>query len=297
MKPLCVELYCGSFGWSKSWLDLGGRAIGFDLEHHPWHGPVPENAELVLQDVLTLNGAQFRDADLILASPPCQEFSYRAMPWKRAKALPPPYLGMKLFWACWRIQQEACEAAGRYIPMVVENVVGAQRWIGAARWHFGSYYLWGDVPALMPPAKVLKVPGFNFHQHEKGQPGGKFQSAGVKSATSNIAMWKDRPKDEMWSGSHGQNPDGREVPVYSDPRRNGGKGAHLTNPRENEERLDATKQGGDWWNKESRANGSMAQSSSRSDSRKAASAVIARIPEPLSRHIAECFLPVAESNR
>jgi uncharacterized protein YdaU (DUF1376 family) len=33
---------------------------------------------------------QFKDAALIVASPPCQAYSYRAMPWKRAKALPPP---------------------------------------------------------------------------------------------------------------------------------------------------------------------------------------------------------------
>jgi hypothetical protein len=72
------------------------------------------------------------------------------MPWKRAKALPPPELGIALFEAQFRIQREACEAAGRYIPLVVENVCGAQRWVGRARWHFGSYYLWGDVPALMP---------------------------------------------------------------------------------------------------------------------------------------------------
>jgi hypothetical protein len=35
---------------------------------------------------------------------------------------------------------------------VVENVCGAQKWVGRARWHFGSFYLWGDVPALMPIA-------------------------------------------------------------------------------------------------------------------------------------------------
>ena len=28
--------------------------------------------------------------------------------------------------------------------------MGAQPWVGRASWHFGSYYLWGDVPALMP---------------------------------------------------------------------------------------------------------------------------------------------------
>src|SRR6185437_13054384 len=107
-------------------------------------------AQLVLQDVRALNGAQFRDAAIIVASSPCQEFSYRAMPWKRAKALGPPLLGIELFAQAGRIQREACAAAGRYIPMVQENVCGAQRWVGRARWHYGSYYLWGDVPALMP---------------------------------------------------------------------------------------------------------------------------------------------------
>ena len=80
----------------------------------------------------------------------CQAYSYRAMPWSRAKALPPP--DNTLFEACFRLQREACEAAGRHIPLVVENVRGAQKWVGRARWTFGAFALWGDVPALMPPA-------------------------------------------------------------------------------------------------------------------------------------------------
>src|SRR4029077_12847901 len=84
--------------------------------------------QLVLQDVLTLHGSQFRNAAVIVASPPCQAYSYRAMPWKRAKALPPP--SYELFDACFRIQREASEAAGRYIPLVVENVRGAEKWVG-----------------------------------------------------------------------------------------------------------------------------------------------------------------------
>jgi len=83
------------------------------------------------------------------------------MPWSRAKALPPP--SNELFDACFRIQREACEAAGRHIPLIVENVRGAQKWVGQAAWHFGSYYLWGDVPVLMPiPYRALKAPGFRF---------------------------------------------------------------------------------------------------------------------------------------
>ena len=33
--PLCVELYCGTFGWSHGWMNRGGRAVGFDIEHLP----------------------------------------------------------------------------------------------------------------------------------------------------------------------------------------------------------------------------------------------------------------------
>ncbi len=85
-----------------------------------------------------------------------------AMPWSRAKQIskalrgagefPEDYTGSRtpgelvcLFVACFRIQREACEAAGRYIPMVVENVKGAQPWVGRAKANFGSFYLWGDV--------------------------------------------------------------------------------------------------------------------------------------------------------
>lgn len=165
MKPLMVELFAGCFGWSQGWLERGGHAIGFDWEHWPHHGEVPTGAVLALQDVLTLHGSQFRDAVLILASPPCTEYSYMAMPWRRgkqiAKALrgegefPEPYAGSRtieqlnaLFHACFRIQREACEAAARYIPMVVENVKGAQPWVGPAKANFGSFYLWGDVGQL-----------------------------------------------------------------------------------------------------------------------------------------------------
>lgn len=150
MRLLCIDLFCGLGGWAEGFLHEGYDVIGFDIERWPYPG------QLALQDVTTLDGSQFRDAAVIVASPPCQAYSYRAMPWKRAQVLPPP--DNSLFHACFRIQREACEAAGRHIPMVVENVNGAQRWVGRAVWHYGSYYLWGDVPALMPMGTCRKTP-------------------------------------------------------------------------------------------------------------------------------------------
>lgn len=157
MKPLAIDLFCGLGGWTEGLLDVGYRVVGFDCEQHVY-GEDRYPAQLVVQDVLTIHGRQFKDAALIVASPPCQEFSYMAMPWTLAKEKArrlrdgedDPKLLTALFDACFRIQREAIEVAGRFIPLVVENVCGAQRWVGRARWHYGSFYLWGDVPALMP---------------------------------------------------------------------------------------------------------------------------------------------------
>lgn len=145
-KPLAIDLFCGLGGWTEGLLAEGYQVIGFDIQRHVY-GAEHYPPTLVLQDVLTLHGAQFKSAALIVASPPCQAYSYRGMPWKRAKALPPP--DNFLFEACFRIQREACQAAGRFIPLIVENVCAAQKWVGPAKWHYGSRYLWGDVPALM----------------------------------------------------------------------------------------------------------------------------------------------------
>lgn len=156
-RPLAIDLFCGLGGWAEGLLAEGWDVIGFDIERHEY-GEHRYPGQLVIQDVLTLHGSQFRDADLIVASPPCQFFSYTAMPWSRAKKLAAEVRAdpvrlekeLALFKACFRIQREACEAAGRHIPLIVENVRGAIPWVGRSRAAFGSYHLWGDVPALMP---------------------------------------------------------------------------------------------------------------------------------------------------
>ena len=94
--------------------------IGFDIEQHVY-GEHRYPGHLVVQDVCTLHGSQFKDATVIVASPPCQEYSYMAMPWTRAKAkaaaIRADKSGQKLaaltrlFDACFRIQREACGVA------------------------------------------------------------------------------------------------------------------------------------------------------------------------------------------
>ena len=81
------------------------------------------------------------------------------MPWTRAKKLAADVRAdpmrlekeLALFNACFRIQEEACAAAGRHIPLIIENVRGAIPWVGRSRWNWGPFHFWGeDIPALMP---------------------------------------------------------------------------------------------------------------------------------------------------
>lgn len=157
MKPLVIDLFSGLHGWGRAFLAEGWQVIGFDLVDmcSEFGYPKPEgDHELVLQDIHTVDGKQFRDADFIVASPPCTQFSYRGR-YGRKKNLAPPYEGIALFEACFRIRKEASSSNCEPIPMVVENVVWAQQFVGPAKAHWGSQYLWGDVPAILP----VRVPG------------------------------------------------------------------------------------------------------------------------------------------
>ncbi len=78
LKPIAIDLYCGLGGWAEGLIAEGWRVIGYDIERHDYgKGSYP--GALVLQDVLTIHGSQFKDASLIVASPPCQEYSYIPM--------------------------------------------------------------------------------------------------------------------------------------------------------------------------------------------------------------------------
>lgn len=58
--PLMIDLFCGLGGWAEGGLSEGYRVIGFDIEARPYPG------QLVLQDVTTLHGRQFKDATVIV---------------------------------------------------------------------------------------------------------------------------------------------------------------------------------------------------------------------------------------
>jgi hypothetical protein len=280
-KPLAIDLFCGLGGWTEGLLAEGYHARGFDIEAHEY-GEERYPGELILADVMGLHGSQFADAALIVASPPCQEFSYMAMPWSRAKQIaralrgqdtfPEGYTGSRtiaeltaLFDACFRIQREASEAAGHHIPLVVENVRGCVPWVGRAAWNFGSYYLWGDVPALMPA--TVNAQKFNPDGTSHGQGSwcaiADSKNRGVKVA-SDTGRRTD-PGNGARFTSRDCGVEGIKQPGISGKRNNGK---------------------GDAWFQDGAA-----PSGSKSPARKAASAKIAKIPLPLSQWIARTYKP------
>lgn len=276
--PLAIDLFCGLGGWTDGLLAEGWQVVGFDIEQHDYGDGARYPAQLVLQDVLTIHGRQFKDAALIVASPPCQEFSYMAMPWSKAKekqrkieASPAEQKRLTaLFDACFRIQREACEAAGYHIPMVVENVRGAQKWVGRSRWNFGSFYLWGDVPALMPiTMRVIK---------QKGS-----MTPGVQRWCREGIAGLEGGRKSQAAGQPMRRDDGLKLPGNNAPRR--------WDERQVQRLCDAGTKAGTAYRGQCSGWGVAQYTGSKSNARKAASAAIAKIPFVLASHIARVWKP------
>lgn len=313
-KPVAIDLCCGLGGWTQGLLAEGWDVIGFDIERHEY-GDKKYPAQLILKSILEINGYDLRavNPSLVVASPPCQEFSYMAMPWSRAKQIrgevpfPEEYTGSRtladltaLFDACFQIAKQAgC-------PIVCENVVGAQAWVGPANAHYGSFYLWGDVGNV--GGRVVRAdssPRFgeyiataarrmkgrtNFHFFEQtGLPSPSFHGAeheasvqraiGIKQGGSG-SIWFDEAVDERRRQANVNIRDG-----HTHTR-------HLTNQSES----DAVKVSGDWFGPYGEMKGAGTISPTRmtgknTTARKASSAMIAEIPFDLARHIARVFKP------
>lgn len=207
-----LDLFCGRFGWSRAFAARGWECVGVDLEEPP---EIPQGCRFVKADILDMEylidgggccvmGEEFDRGgkpperaiadilghfDFICASSPCEEFSVHGM--KHFHPNPKyPENGIRLF----NHTRELCEASG--LPYVMENVRAAQQFIGKAKDHCGSFYLWGNaVPSLMktriprPPTKGFRHAEMFAHDRTNR----RHASAAIPLALANcVADYADR---------------------------------------------------------------------------------------------------------
>lgn len=313
-RPLAIELFAGSMGWGRGLAAAGWRVIGFDIEHLPHHGKPPEHCSIALQDVLTLHGSQFKNASLIVASPPCQNYSSLAMPFSRSQDIVRPcgdgweVLNSRarkemrerwkregpdntLFDACEKIRREAEEASGRRIPLVIENVQGAREWVGPHKARYRSFYLFGDVG--MVGNRIVA----NGHQLRVNSKGIKNNGGSWFNIANNTESGRGRNPVNIERHRSGINGLENDRPTQSDGTGGtswfgAGKRSDPRDVRRSEtgeyEMPSGTKIGGDWF---SDPNSTCRRHGSRSNARKAASAAIAVIPFELAEFIGKAFFP------
>jgi len=125
-----LDLFSGLGGFSQAFRDRGHHVITVDIEKNFKPSVVADVRFLPIRGKF----------DIILASPPCDEFSKASMPWYDG-VVP----DMTLLKATVQIIQEL---KPRF--WVIENVRGAipyfEPYLGGYRQRCGSRYLWGNFP-------------------------------------------------------------------------------------------------------------------------------------------------------
>jgi len=136
---LLLDLYCGLGGWAEGFILEGWYVIGVDIGDFSKSYP----GKFIRADLTIWKNWRGIPADLVISSAPCDEFARWSMPWTRARKPPKPSLKL------WNIGHEI--ASGLGVPLIRENVRGAQPFVGSAVTHYGPFYLWDNVPPLIPP--------------------------------------------------------------------------------------------------------------------------------------------------
>jgi hypothetical protein len=139
-----LDLFCGLKGWSAAFTDCDVETLDIEARFNPTY----------CMDVRDFHPKHY---DLVLASPPCQEYSK----WNMRCFYPNPPIPDETLW------NEALRVIAEATPMywVVENVQGARLFHPGCVMHCGPRYLWGNFP-LFPPFKTTK--GYVASRNGKG---------------------------------------------------------------------------------------------------------------------------------
>lgn len=145
---LMIDLYSGLGGASQPMKDRGWEVIRVDI--NPAFNP-----DLCIDVRDFLKYWDGRSPDLLWASPPCDDFSKSEKPWY--DFCPPSQEALELVKVVFDIV-----LAIKPKFWILENVRGAQKWLGKAPFHCGSFYLWGYFPfeKLNVPHSLCRKPFF-----------------------------------------------------------------------------------------------------------------------------------------
>lgn len=131
-----LDLFCGRKGFSRAFRDRGDEITTVDIDRKFSPDICADINRLSLKDVSTR-------WDVVLASPPCTEFTRSILPWYD-QADP----SLELLYKTIKLIEQI-----NPVYWVVENVKGAVRWFRPALGHYrqraGSRYLWGNFPMFM----------------------------------------------------------------------------------------------------------------------------------------------------
>lgn len=138
MKTKVLDLYCGLGGWAQAFPSSEYEITGYDIIDFSKEYP----GKFIQSDIL--KPQKFPKCEILIASPPCTEFSKTTFPtsWQSVRKNPPDTkTAIKLF---NRVFQVAKQTKPKYY--IIENVRGAEQFMGKARMHIGSRYFWGNFP-------------------------------------------------------------------------------------------------------------------------------------------------------
>jgi site-specific DNA-cytosine methylase len=130
-KIKVLDLFCGVGGWSVPFVEDGDEVYGVDIVDY---GEYP--GKLIVADVRDISGKDFYGFDLIIGSPPCEEFSIAKEMWKGTDKERNVEKGLELIYEFERIVEEAKPKV-----WVMENVK----------------YLWDRGWYKRPPKVIFKI--------------------------------------------------------------------------------------------------------------------------------------------
>ncbi|MCD6512579.1 MAG: DNA cytosine methyltransferase [Thermoplasmata archaeon] len=139
-----LDLFSGLGGFSQAFRDREHEVITLDIN--------PEFNPTICADVLDIEAEdlmRYGPFDIILAAPPCDEFSRESMPWTKTGKEPDLSLALKTKELIDELQPSW---------WIVENVRGAipyfDRIFGKPYKRIGSRYFWGYFPIFYVPHDI-----------------------------------------------------------------------------------------------------------------------------------------------